>query len=576
MGKRGNAQRRAARRAAPPQGAPMRASAHTVGFVPPGSDTVHRAASGSDQVMAAWHPGTTEPNTTHAWENRTIVDRARDLVTNNPYADAAVTTRVGMVVGTGLRWAPRHEVMAARLGIKPDVASEIATQAQQCFESWADDPLARCDWERDLSFNEMIVLAARHEYIDGDGIAVMRFDKRPDWKFGTSMQVMDPDRLSNPIGRMNDASFINGIETDGRMAVAYHFRDAHPADWTAIGKQYSWSKVPVSEPWGRPIVIHVRDKRRAGQKRGVSRFASSMKLFKQLDQYTEAELSSAWLNAISGNYITTSKVGGEVGAALGMADLKEVGELRKQFYGHTDPRMSNGSRIAVLAPGDELKMNAVARHVASFVGFITTGLQGCAAPLGLTGSQLTMDFSKTNFSSWRGEQLQQWRDVMVSRLRVSAQMCNRVLLCILEEGIDIGDIDVPSDCPDLYENPHGWLSGRWNGPPRGSISPKEDVETANLRVAGGYSSLEDEVFEMNGGDYESFMGQVAYEVGRWAEHNLTPTALRELLMATDTPMPGAAKPAPAPDPAPENRDAGNQGDQREGKPAPDEDRRKED
>jgi lambda family phage portal protein len=534
----------------------------------PGSDAVHRAASFTDQTMAGWAARNTEPNTTHAWENRTITDRARDLVANNPYADAAVTTRVGMVVGTGLRWAPRHEQMAARLGIKPDVASEMASQMQRCWEQWADDPLRRCDWEGELTFDEMVVLAARHEYIDGDGIAVMRFDRSPDWKFGTSMQVMDPDRLSNPVGRMNDPKLVNGIETDGRRSIAYHFRDAHPADYTAFGKQYAWTRVPVSESWGRPIVIHVRDKRRAGQKRGLSRFTSSMKLFKQLDQYTEAELSSAWLNAVSGHVITTSKTAGEAGGALGLADLKELGELRKQFYGATDPRLSNGARLAVLAPGDELKMNAVARHVASFVGFITTGLQGCAAPLGLTGSQLTMDFSKTNFSSWRGEQLQQWRDVMVSRLRVSSQMCNRVLLCVLEEGIDIGDIHVPADCPDLYDNPHGWLSGRWNGPPRGSISPKEDVEAANMRVAGGYSTLEDEVFELNGGDYESFMGQVAYEVERWMEHNLTPTALRELLLATDTPMPGAAAPPPAPEPRPENRDVGDQGDQREPKPAP--------
>lgn len=530
--------------------------------IAPGADTVNRAASHTDQAMANWHPRNTEPNNVHAWENRTIVDRARDLVANNPYADAAVATRIGMVIGTGLRWAPRHEQMATRLGIKSEAASELATQAQRCWESWADDPLRRCDWEGELSFDEMIVLAARHEYIDGDGIAVMRFDKGADWKFGTSMQIMDPDRLSNPIGRMNDPKLVNGIETDGRRSIAYHFRDAHPADWTAIGKQFSWTRVPVSESWGRPIVIHVRDKRRAGQKRGQSRFTSSMKLFKQLDQYTEAELSSAWLNAISGHFIKTTKSGGEAGAALGIADLKELGELRKAFYGATDPRLSNGARVGVLAPGDELHMNAVARHVASFVGFITTGLQGCAAPLGLTGSQLTMDFSKTNFSSWRGEQLQQWRDVMVSRLRVASQMCNRVLLCVIEEGIDNGEIIVPADCPDLYENVHGWLSGRWNGPPKGSISPKEDVETANLRVAGGYSSLEDEVFEMNGGDYDALMAQVSYEVGRWMEHNLTPTALRELLLATDAPLPGAAAP---PKPQPENANAG---DQREGKPDP--------
>ena len=92
----------------------------------------------------------------------------------------------------------------------------------------------------------------------------------------------------------------------GRRAIAYHFREAHPADWRSLGQLFRYERVPVAESWGRPKVLHLRTKLRAGQKRGLSRFASAMKLFKQVDKYAETELDSAILNALFGGFIKTT------------------------------------------------------------------------------------------------------------------------------------------------------------------------------------------------------------------------------------------------------------------------------
>lgn len=524
--------------------------------IAPGMDAVRRAASPTDQVMAAWNPSLTDPNSDWAWERTPAVARTRDLVANNPYAAAAVNKAVAMQVGVSLRYSPRHELMARRLGIDVDAASELATQIQTAFESWACDPLFRCDWERDQDFGGLVNLAARHKFIDGEALAVMRWDEAPlgeGWRWRGALQVIDPDRLSNPFDRMSDAKLVNGVETDGRCVVAYHVRDGHPADRLAWGRKLRWERIPARQPWGRPIVLHLRAKGRAGERRGISKFVACLRVFKQLDKFTDSELSNAAMNALFGATIKTAKTSGEAMEALGVAALGEVMETRKEWYKGVDPRLSNGARVAVLAPGDEMDLNASPRAAAAFEAFLNVGLRGCASALGLSGSQLTMDFSKTNFSSWRGEMLDVWRGVLEDRAVITTQFCNPAALCVIEEGIDRGEITPPAGCPGLYENPAGWLAGRWIGPSRGTIDPTGEVDGANKRVAGGYSTLEDEALELGGNDYEAVAGQAEFEAELWKSKGLTPTAFRELT-GMSAPL-GAPAPNTPTNPSPDDPSA---------------------
>lgn len=556
------ARARAAARPKPARPAQPRAADGTftrrASAVAPGQDTSFKAASATDEVMAAWWPANTDPNTEWGWDQRTAVDRTRDMVANNPLASAAVDRRVAMTVGRAMRYSARHELMARRLGIDVEVASVLASQIEAAWENWSCDPLARCDWEGENDFGGLLNLAERHHYVDGEALAVMRWEEDAGqlgfgWRWRSSLQLLDPDRLSDPLGAGFDPKIVNGVESDGRRTVAYHIREAHPADPRAWGKQLRWERVPARTEWGRPIVLHLKTKTRAGQKRGISRFVAALRTFRQLDQYTDRELASAALNALFGATIKTTKTGGEVAEALNVEQLRNVNEVRRDFYKGVNPKLSNNARVAVLAPGDELDINAVPRHVASFQGFLQSTGRTLAVGLGLSGSSFLGDYTGMSFSTWRGEMLPVWRDVLDSRRTVETQFANLVLLCVIEEAIDNGDIEVPAGCPGLYENTAGWLAGRWIGPSRGTIDPEGEAKAADLRIAGGRSTIEDEALEANGSDYQANAGQVAFERDLWKANGLTPTAIATL---EGQPKPGAA--APIEDkPQPENVGAGN-------------------
>lgn len=519
------------------------------------ADSMYRASSQTDSIMSVWNPPLNDPNSDWAWERTPAVARTRDLVANNPYAGAAVDQAVAMQVGNDLRYSARHELMAQRLGITVEQASELATQIERAWDSAANDKLKRFDWHGRLTFGQIVELAARHLFVDGDALAVLRWDKgalRPGWKWRTSLQLLDPDRLENPNGLMNSTTLVNGVELDaeGRFVAAYHIRNAHPADRSFLSDRYTWERVPARESWGRPIVLHVFDPQRAGQLRGVSKFVRCLRGFKALEGYTDKELAAAAVNALHSATITTPKTATEAGEMLGLPDLEAIGEFKKEFYGEMNIRLPNGGRVIPLAPGDELKLDATPRHVASFQGFVTTILQGVAASLGLAASQLTMDFSKTNFSSWRGEMLQVWRGVLRDRALIASQFCDPILLAVIEEAIDNGEITPPEGCPALYECTTGWLAGRWIGPSRGTIDPAGEVDGAVKRIAAMLSTHEDEALELGGGDYQAIAGQLQWEVEMQREKGLQSSAVRELMGA---PQPGAA----APTVQPENVGKGN-------------------
>lgn len=506
----------------------------------PGMDVERRAASTTDQVMRSWNVGIRDPNRQWQHERDLAVGRTRDIVNNTSWAAGAVDKLQSKIVGSRLRYSPRHEQMAELLGIPKDQASELASQIDREFRSWAYDPLNRCDWTRQQRFPDMVGTIVRHGLTDGDGLALMRWQEGGDpstgWSWQTSMMVMDPDRLSNPAGMPPSATMYNGVETDaqGRI-VAYHFRDAHPADVYAFASKMTHTRVPVRSRHGRPQVLHFRKIQRAGQMRGVSPFVACLRRFKILDRYTDAELQAATVGAMFAGFIRTPMSAEDAAAALALEPLKARKEFDAAYYSEMgmDPRLSDGSRIAKLAPGDEFELHQGTRQGGNYSAFVETSLRAIVAGLpGLTYEEFSSDYSRTNYSSARAALLVAWRDVLDQRDLAVATVCDPVLLCVIEEAIDAGRITPPEGCPELYENPAGWLAGRWIGPGRGYVDPVKEVQASERKIALGLSTLEDEVLETSGGDWQGNVGQQAWENMVRRENGLGP-------LPTTATMPGS-------------------------------------
>lgn len=533
----------------PAEKARIRVKAWTV---PNAQATSHVGAGVSHQAMRMWRPSIASADADSVYDRDALVARSRDLVRNDGAAAAAVQHASDMIVGH--RWVLAAKPDWRALGITREQGRALGRAMEHEFHAWGKDPRRFCDRRRRQDFAGMLTLMARQwAGEDGEGVAIMGFrdeEKRilSGARYSTCMEVIDPDRLSNPMGQMDTDTLRAGIELDEDGApLAYHFRKGHPADIGYNPRAYEWERVPYEGAHGRPIVLHIMDHDRAGQTRGVTRFAPILVAFKQLAQLTDAELSNAVVNSLFAAFIQT----GHDPKSIAESFATEVSngnwnDLRAAFY-EIAPLFMAGVRMPVLAPGDEVKLNTSPRPTQSYVDFRATFLSSFASQSGISYEQLSRDFSRTTYSGHRAALNEVWRTVRAKRSTLGQNVASPVFFAVMEEAFDRGYIVEPDGAPPFEEAPQAYCDALWIGPALGSVDPVKDRQAAQIGMEIGVTTLE-QVCAEEGVDYEDVLDQLAYEQEARAARNLpSPNpAIFGVMPATDqqqqTPPPESTKP----------------------------------
>lgn len=470
----------------------------------------HQGASITSPQLASWLPLRASADADLLPELGTLVSRSRDLTRNNGIATSGVQTLVDNVVGVGLRLSALPDYRA--LGKTVEWAMEWQRKTERLFREWSTD--TNCDAAQELNFAGLTELMFRNQVGDGDAIALPLWMRRPGSRFGTCLQVVESDRLSNPDNRLDDATLRGGIERDGYGApVAYHIRKTHPGDYllgvasvaSAVGQ---WERIPARTEWGRKRVIHLHDKERTGQSRGKPVMSAVIQQFKMLDKYAGAELDAAVINAMMAAFIETEMSGDALVELFGSPEnMNKVVAQRNQGR----PRLKSGS-IIPLYPGEKMQPFMPARPAAQFEAFTVAVMRHIAAAMGLPYELLLKDFSKTNYSSARAALLEAWRMFRSRREKLATYWAQPCYELWLEEAINTGLIEAP----DFYENRAAYCRTKWIGPGRGWVDPVKEAQAAQIRMNAGISTLEAECAEQ-GLDWEEVLEQRARELKRMQE-----------------------------------------------------------
>ncbi len=501
--------------------------------IPVGSEMGYRADTGRNQALSGWNPSLRSADAAWLWDRDKAVARTRELLAQEPWAQGGVDSKLDMVIGAS--WRPSIKPDAMVLGISDDQAAEMGRLIESNFRIWAEDPLFRGDAEEQLNFSLQLHMQTMEQEVTGDGLSILRWKEQPGWGFRTALQVIDSDRLSNPNGAPDSDVLRGGVEKDPRWGapVAAHIRNAHPADLTMGVSRgaMTWERVDWRQPWGRPQVLHLYEKKRPGQSRGVSKLIAGLARFKQMARLAENELANAVINALFAATITSS-----FDPALAQQNLMESATadyqtLRAGFYDTANPLLG-GARIQHLFPGDELKFLTSPRETADFEGFTTVFLRSIASGLGITYEQMSGDWSNVNYASARMALIEVWRGIMSSRARVAAMVAFPVLLAVTEDALDQGLFDLPAGAPSLYEAPAAWLRGSWIGPARGWWDPVKEPLGALLQMQLGAATGEDIAAEQ-GNDLYTNIPALGRENAAWTAAGLKPPGLAEMVAAAN-------------------------------------------
>ena len=328
--------------------------------------------AGQGRRMRNWQAGNKGPGDEVGFALAKLRARSRDLTRNNPYARRAIDIIVAHQVGYGIMPRPRTGSPAADRRVK------------QLFAQWA----TQCDAAGLLDFYGIQALAARTRAEAGEVlIRINRTMPTAERPIGLTLQVLEPDHLdetkNDKPANGNRTAF--GVEIDERgRPVAYWLYPFHPGDMTTPITDLRLSeRVPAAD------VIHLFRADRPGQLRGVPDCAPVITRLRGLDDYQEAELERARVQACLAAFVTTS-------------GSPDGGPLRGTIApGETDRRTTMApGMIEALLPGEDVKFVAPATG-GSYGEHTKAVLRAIAVGFGVSYHQLAGDLSDANYSSLR-------------------------------------------------------------------------------------------------------------------------------------------------------------------------------
>jgi lambda family phage portal protein len=425
----------------------------------------YEAASKANRI--SWLTSDMDANSEINAAQKTIRDRARDLVRNNAFAHKAKEVIVSNAVGTGIR---ANFTGSAKTRVK---------RVAEVWKEWSESTEIDAEGNSDLYGLEALIMGA---VVESGEIFVRRRKKRSkdNLQVPLQIQLLESDFLD----RSKDGTtkggneIINGIEfnSEGKR-VAYWLFEDHPGRSTPI-PSVSSQRISASE------IIHVFRKQRPGQDFGVSFYAPVMIQFRELDVYMDATLKKQQVSALFAAFVYDN--GEELENDAGMTADEEL--LEKMDVG----------TIEVLPQGKDIKFSNPP-SATDYPAFVRTCLLSISAGMGVTYESLTGDYSQVNYSSGRmgGKEMHKNIDQWQDRILI-AQFLFPLWKWFVE----------------AYETAGGnaeKVKPIWTKPAREMLDPSKEVPANQKAVASGFKTLS-EVIRSYGKDPEIVFQERADEL----------------------------------------------------------------
>lgn len=500
-------------------------------------------ASGTKKSVIGWTHG----GGSHREDIEDNIDplrqRSRDLYYGGSnIATGAIKRLRTNTIGVGLHL--KASVNEDILKIPSEQARELEETIEREFAHWADS--TNCDMERLDNFYQLQQLALLNALLSGDSFALMKTTKRAGCLYDLRIELIEADRISTPDKERVNPLFCEGVEknTDGEV-VAYHISKFHPLSFTDRNPR-EWVRVAAyGEKTGRRNILHIMNRERIGQVRGVPFLSPVIETIKQLGRYTEAEVLAAVINGLFTVFIEKESASDDVPFGESVPE-----ELQVDTADEGSIELAPGAVID-LGEGEKANMVNPGRPNPNFDPFVIAVIKQIGAALEIPYEILIMAFN-SNYSASRAAILEFFKVIKMYRAWFIADFCQPVYEEWLSEAVAKGRIKAPGFFADPIIK-SAYCSAEWSGPSAGQLDPTKEVQAAELRVQGGYSTREKEARELTGTDFYKNVKQ------RKREEEL----LKEVIGSAKNSTPTVYNGDSESDPDNDNRNSGNDGEQAE-------------
>ena len=392
--------------------------------------------------------------------------RIRELVRDDPYARRILDVLSTNTVGDGIvpRASTGREGRDRRLQRAwSDWAETTQIDVTGTHDVYGLQTLAHRAWKES---GEVFLRAIPYTNAEAEryGLAVP-----------LQFQVLEADYLAahrdGQTERSTGNRIVQGVELNAwGKPVAYHFHTAHPGDAYTLGALPGYGLETVRVPAEQ--VVHLFKPARPGEVRGVPEMHAVALKIRALQDYHEALLFRAKIEACLAAFVTSSEDASR--SPLGQEAQSVDGQRVEQF----EPGM-----VSYLKPGEDVKF-ADPSGSGAHNDYSRQALQAIAVGAGITYDQLTGDLTAANYSSLRAGKIEvrrrtsqeQWQ-VMVPRL------CDPIWRLMVRTGENAG----------LWGR--GPATVKWAPPRHEPVDPLKDAQADLLQVRAGFKTLSQAIAE---------------------------------------------------------------------------------
>lgn len=420
-----------------------------------------------------------------------ITARCRDLARNNPYIKGAIRKICDNVVRNGIK--PQFRVRDAN----NKLLSDLNKQLEMYWKKWAKKK--NCDISGHDSIASIQKLVLRHVWTDGE-ILVHRVWDKSLLKKGVipfRLEVLECDLLADFVdGDLKNGNVARrGIEFDSKTGrpVAYHILPNHPGD-------YQFLNYKDVRRLSAKDIIHIYEKERASQTRGVSWFVSIVMEAFDLAEYQSFERIGAKLAAAFGVFIKTQYPEMMGPGAMGGQET-ENSSIDGNLPEYIEP-----GRIQTLPIGTDITIASHKRPGETYSPYVKQSLKGMSAGSAMSYGAFSNDRSDSSYSAERTSQLDERLSYQGQQEFLNEKLNDDLIAWILE-GLFLGNL---INLPGYFQEPDSYGDVEWQTPGWTWVDPTKDSQAAERDLRNSVTTRK-KIQAGRGDDWEETIEQLMRE-----------------------------------------------------------------
>ncbi|WP_375646778.1 phage portal protein [Bartonella sp. TT29SHDZB] len=420
----------------------------------------HFEAASKSRRMGGFDPAKKHINKAIEECGDTIVARSRWLYDNESLYGSATEEWVSAAVSDGIKPYPRIEGF-----------QEEKKKLLDLWWQWVDE----ADYDEDANFYGLQATIAREVFLTGEYFVRLHYvDLYGRSGVPLQLQVYPTEMLDLTYNGPADieGNYIRmGIEFNASgKRVAYHFWEHHPYDDVPANIAFE-SQERVRVP--AEMVLHIKERRIAGQLRGSPKITRAMTKIFQLESYDDAELDRKRTAALFAAFVKDNSPNVEK-----LSDNRDKNNVEEEYKA---PVIAPGASL-YLGENKEVTFSNPVEVGGSYEAFQFRNILKICAALNMPYAVVTGDVTRGNFSNVRTSIIQFRRHVKQWREHIIAFQFNRI---VWERFVEMAVLSGCVNLPGWEENPLPWLQCESFAPPLEMIDPNKDISAEKEEIRAG-------------------------------------------------------------------------------------------